>query len=97
MADDKLVVYIAHPRSSEQFAARVLPACPARVVLDGLQSPSATDDGPFLAPAPAGRPYALVLARSGQQFAGDTTMEDLGVVDGDVLEVQQMGQGAHPC
>lgn len=97
MPGNKLAVYVAHPRSSITYEAQVSPACPASVVLARLQDASATDSGPFLDPAPADRPYALVLNRTGEQFNPGTTMEELGVVDGDILEVQQMGQGAASC
>jgi len=89
--DDKLRIVVSHPRTSETFEADVSPRCPARVVLTSLQSEAT---GPFLEQAPAGQPYALVLSKSGRQLTPNTTMEDAEVVDGDQLEVQQMGQGA---
>lgn len=89
-----MLVYVTHPRSSERYEGFVAPTCPAKTVLDGLQRVDATDDGPFLDPAPTGRPYQLVHNRSQKQFNADDTMAALGVVDGDVLDVVQMGQGA---
>lgn len=88
---DKIRILVTHPRTCESFEADVAPACPARTVLEGLQR---QDTGPFLDPAPAGRPYALVLARTGRQLTPNTSMGEAGVVAGDQLEVQQMGQGA---
>ena len=87
-------VTITHPRSSERYDAEVAPACPAGVVLEGLQSDNASQQGPFLAPAIPGRPYALVLARTERVLTADTTMADAGVVDGDVLAVELLSQGA---
>ena len=94
MAPATLNIAIAHPRSSDRFDAVVAPNCPASVVLAGLQTDTATDQGAFLDPAPAGRPYVLVHGRTGKQFNPDTTMGEFGVVEGDELQVQQLGQGA---
>jgi hypothetical protein len=87
-------LYFTHPRSSERYEAVVADECPARLVLQGLQAPNATESGPFLQPAPDGRPYAIVLARTGIQLSPETTMAQVGVRDDDVFEVQQMAQGA---
>ncbi|MGH9188536.1 MAG: hypothetical protein ACRD0Q_00655 [Acidimicrobiales bacterium] len=89
--DNQIRIVVSHPRTSETFEADVSPACPARTVLAGLQR---EDSGPFLVPAPEGRPYALVLARTGRQLTPNTSMTEGGVVDGDHMEVQQIGQGA---
>lgn len=89
--DNQLRIVVSHPRTSDTFEADVAPACPARTVLAGLQR---EDSGPFLEPAPEGRPYALVVARTGRQLTPNTSMAEAGVVDGDQLEIQQIGQGA---
>lgn len=94
MPVDMLDVTITHPRLSRFYEATVKSSCPASVVLTGLQSDTATDKGPFLDPAPAGRPYVLVHARTGKQLNPDTTIGEAGVVDGDELQVHQLGQGA---
>lgn len=94
MPDEKIPITVTHPRTSVPYLANVAPECPAEVVLKGLQDPSATDDGPFLAPAPTNRPYVLVLTRTNQALAPRQTMAAAGVRAHDALSVEQMGQGA---
>lgn len=87
-------LYFTHPRSSERYEAVVADECPVRVILQGLQAPDATEHGPFLDPAPNGRPYVIILARTQQQLSPETTMAEVAARDDDVFEIQQMGQGA---
>jgi hypothetical protein len=94
---DKLHLTFTHPRSSEIYDAMVSPQCPAGVALDQLQADNATELGPFLEAPPPGRPYELVLARKGIVIPAALTMAAAGVVDGDVFEIRQSGQGADPA
>lgn len=84
-------IHFLHPRDSHAYDAEVAPECTSKRALTGLQSP---ETGPFLDPAPNGRPYELVLARNSMVITPDMTMAQAGVVDGEVVEVRQSGQGA---
>lgn len=88
---EKMTLNFLHPRTSMTYPAQVAPACTAKLALDQLTSPVT---GPFLDPPAAGRPYQLVVSRLNAQLAPTQTMAQAGVVDGDVLEVRQQGQGA---
>jgi len=88
---DKIHVSFLHPRTSATYQALLDPRCTAEVALDRLQSPST---GPFLEPAPANRPYVLVVASSDQELTPNTTMAAAGVRPGEQLEIRQRAQGA---
>lgn len=86
-------VRFMHPRDSSQyFTAELAPSCTGEQAVQGLLA--GDDKGPFLQPAPAGRPYELVVSRTGKQITPNMTFDQAGVSDGDVIEVRQAGQGA---
>ena len=91
---DSCRVVITHPRSSNRLPAELTDWCTPAQLLAGLQIPTATPNGPFLAPAQSGQPYVLVNARTNEQLPTDEPILDADVLPGDVLEVQQMAQGA---
>ena len=84
-------VVFAHPRSSRVFAADVDPGCTGMQAIRGLIA--GDEDGPFLAPPQPGRPYELVVARTKRQIAPNKSFGSAGVVEGDVIDVVQAGQG----
>jgi hypothetical protein len=53
------------------------------------------DNGPFIQPAPPGRPYELAIKQSGIAITPNMTFADAGVTNGEVVEVRQSGQGAN--
>lgn len=85
---NKLNLTFLHPRTSTAYKANVAPACTAQIAIEGLTSNA------FLDPAPASRPYQLVLTRTDTQLTPTQTMAAAGVQNDDVLEVRQQGQGA---
>ncbi len=85
-------VFFAHPRNSKQFVAEVGSECTGQQAVDGLIV--GNQDGPFLEVPPPGRPYQLVLSRTDKQIAPNMTLGESGVVDGDIIQVIQPGQGA---
>ena len=93
MAEQLMTVRFTHPRSSHLvFAAETTPGCTGQEAIAGLILGG--DDGPFLEPAPAGRPYELILTRTETAITPHMTLGHAGVVDGDVIAVVQRGQGA---
>jgi hypothetical protein len=88
---DKIQVSFLHPRTSAAFPALLHPRCTAEFALQRLQAPNT---GPFLDPAPANRPYVLVVAGSDQELTPGTTMAAACVQAGDRLEIRQRAQGA---
>ncbi|HXM58934.1 MAG TPA: hypothetical protein VOB72_26270 [Candidatus Dormibacteraeota bacterium] len=88
---EKIQVNFLHPRTSATYQALLHPQCTAELALQRLQS---QDTGPFLEPAPASRPYVLVVASSDQELTPNTTMAAAGVQPGEHLEVRQRAQGA---
>lgn len=87
----KMRLYFPHPTTSESYEAMVAPECTAQLALQRLQ---AQETGPFLRPAPAERPYQLVVARTQTIMPPGVTMREAGVVENDVLNVVQKHQGA---
>jgi hypothetical protein len=85
-------VSFLHPRSSKVFTAEVSPECTGQQALEGLLLGDA--DGPFLEPSPPGRPYELAIKRSQQIISLPMTFEQAGVINGDIIEIRQAGQGA---
>jgi hypothetical protein len=88
---DTITVRFLHPRASTAFPAALLPDVTGQEALQNLQS-SAT--GPFLEPAPAGNPYTLVLTRTKTSIPAHMSMAEVGVHDGDEVQIGQDGQGA---
>jgi hypothetical protein len=88
-----MTVRFTHPRNSERlFTAETTPACTGQEAVAGLIL--GNEDGPFLEPAQAGRPYELLLPRTETAITPHMTLGQAGVVDGDVIAVIQRGQGA---
>jgi hypothetical protein len=87
----KLKLNFIHPRTSIGYSADVAPECTGAVALQGLQSPAT---GPFLDPAPQGRPYELVVARSNKMIPATQSFAEAECQTGDTIEVRQSGQGA---
>lgn len=94
---NKIPVTITYARNSVPFPADVAPQCPAQMIIEGLLSPTAGPDGPFLPPTTKDRPYVLVLERTSKSLAPAETMTAAGVRPHDVLIVEQMAQGASSC
>lgn len=85
-------VSFTHPRESGAiFQAEVALTCTGRQAIGGLV------EAQFLTVAPQGQPYSLALARNGKQITANTTFADVGVADGDVLNVYMDNQGATKC
>lgn len=87
-------LFITHARHSEPYIAEVDPACTAKLAIERLQAPDATQEGPFLPPAPSEKPYVLSLPRKSLIIPPNMAFRDAGVIDADVLQVDQKGQGA---
>ena len=85
-------VLFTHPRDSRTFSADLSPACTCQQALNGLLA--GNEQGPFLEPAPPGRPYVLAVVRSGKQIPPNLSFGEAGVINGDTIEVLQSGQGA---
>lgn len=92
MNQAKVEVHFAHPRSSSTFTAIVSRECTGQQAINGLLG--GDESGPFLHPSPAGQPYELVVKRTQMYILPHMTFEQAGVIDGDVIEVRQAGQGA---
>ena len=88
----KIEVQFANPRDSRVFIAELDPACTGRQAIQGLLIGG--EDGPFLEPAPPGRPYGLAVMRTGKQIPPNVSFAEAQVINGDVIEVLQSGQGA---
>src|SRR5688572_4968633 len=87
-----ITVHFSHPRLSRSLTAEVSPECTGQQAIEGLLE--GDDVGPFIEPSPPGRPYDLVIKRAGQIIYPEMTFQEAGVLDGDVIEVRQAGQGA---
>jgi len=87
----QIEVVFTHPRDPGYFTAIVSSDCTGEQAVAGLVL--GDEKGPFLEPAPPGRPYLLALMSSGVSILPNVTFEDAGVVDGDKIEVRQAGQG----
>lgn len=81
-----------HPRDSRMFPAQIDPQCTGGMALEGLMI--GDENGPFIEKPPTGRPYELALARTAQAITPNMKFAQVGVVDGDVVEIRQAGQGA---
>lgn len=93
MDGELITVQFTHPRSSERvFTAETAPDCTGQEAIAGLILGG--DEGPFLEPPPAGRPYELVLNRTETAITPHMTLGEAGVLDGDLIAVLQRGQGA---
>ena len=93
-----VAVKFSHPRDSTlTFEADASPACTGQQAITGLLT--GDENGPFLDPPAPGRPYELVLARTGAAITPNMTLAQAGVIDGDNVAVMQRGmgaRGAHP-
>jgi hypothetical protein len=86
-------IRFTHPTNSGYiFIADVEPACTGQQAILGLLAGDEVN-GPFLPTPPPGRPYELVLARTQQQIAPNMSFEEANVIEGDVIDVLQLGQG----
>lgn len=83
---DQLEVEFVHPRKNTVFSAYVNPVCTGQQALNGLME--GDQQGPFLG---SNKTYELVVKRSGRAIGVRTTFEQAGVVNGDVIEVRQIG------
>jgi hypothetical protein len=84
-------VKFTHPRSSLVYSADVSENLQVGQALLALQGP---DTGPFLTPPLPGEQDTVYLERTKKSLPLSTTMGEAGVVDGDVLQIYRMGQGA---
>jgi hypothetical protein len=89
---NNIEVHFTHPRDTTVFSAMINPECTGQKAIQGLLV--GDDNGPFLDPPASGRPYELAVKQSGIAITPNMTFLDAGVVDGDVVEVRQRGQGA---
>jgi hypothetical protein len=86
---ENLELTFTHPRESDRrFVAELSNDCTGAKAVTGL-----TEER-FLEPAPANRPYELVVARSNVLVPPNATFGSMGVQTGDVIDVRQRGQGA---
>ena len=93
MSNNKVLVTFIHPReNARSFAADVDPQCTAQVAIEGLIR--GNRDGAFLEAAPPGRPYELVLKRTSTAIPPNMSFAQAGVINNDVIEIRQAGQGA---
>jgi hypothetical protein len=91
--NNKLAVTFINPRSNARvFDADLSPECTGQMAIEGLLV--GDHNGPFLEPAPPGRPYELVVKSSDVSITPNTTFREAGVVNGDVIEIRQALQGA---
>jgi hypothetical protein len=93
MNDNDLEVTFTHPRDASTFTAYLNPQCTGQQAIRGLIA--GDENGPFLDPAPPGRPYELALKPLGLAITPNTTFAEAGVTNGAVVEVRQGGQGAY--
>jgi hypothetical protein len=90
---ERINVTFTHPREGgRSFSAKISPQCTGQMSIEGLML--GNEDGPFLDVTPPGRPYELVLMRTHKDILPSMTFEQAGVMDDDVIEVRQAGQGA---
>jgi hypothetical protein len=93
MENNKLAVTFVNPRSNARvFEADLVPECTGQMAIEGLLV--GNELGPFLEPAPPGRPYELVIKRSSVTITPNMTFSDAGVINDDVIEIRQAGEGA---
>lgn len=92
MNNNKITVTFIHPREARNFVAEVSPQCTAQMAIQGLMQ--GNHDGAFLNTPPAGRPYELVLKRTSTTIPPNMSFAQAGVIDLDVIEIRQEGQGA---
>lgn len=90
MAGDKITVTFVDALASKSYQAALAPACTAQYATNKLMS---QDTGPFLPPQGA-RPYVLIHDRANKEIAPNMTMREAGVIDNDVIVVEQKTQGA---
>ena len=93
MNNNKISVTFIHPReNARSFEADVSPQCTAQMAVQGLMQ--GNHDGAFLDAPPAGRPYELILKRTSAMIPPNMSFAQAGVIDKDVIEIRQAGQGA---
>jgi hypothetical protein len=92
MTRETIEVHFFHPRLSRSFTADVSPECTGQQAIEGLVE--GDDVGPFIEPSQPLRPYELVIKRTQRIIHPEMTFQEAGVVNGDVIEVRQLGQGA---
>jgi len=93
-SSEKIEVGFTHPRNAKIFTTKVSPHCTGQAALDGLLL--GNDEGSFLDPTSAEKPYEMVILRSSQIITASMTFEQAGVLAGDVIEVRQNAPGAGP-
>ncbi|HEX9919596.1 MAG TPA: hypothetical protein VGA87_10530 [Pyrinomonadaceae bacterium] len=95
MNGNTIEVFFRHPLTSELLPADLSPQCTGQEALEELQADDGT--GAFLSQPQTGQQYKLVL-RHGEDEGIDIppkmTFDDVGVKDGDTVEVQIGGVGA---
>jgi hypothetical protein len=92
MENNKIEVTFTHPRNQTSFTAFLSPQCTGQAAIQGLLA--GNRNGPFLEPTSPERPYELAIKRTQQAITPNTTFEEAGVVNNDVIEVRQRGTGA---
>jgi hypothetical protein len=91
--NNKVAVTFIHPReNAKSFEAEVSLQCTAQMAVQGLMQ--GNHDGAFLDAPPPGRPYELILKRTSAMIPPNMSFAQAGVIDKDVIEIRQAGQGA---
>lgn len=91
--DGRVEVKFIHPRDNSLFfTADVLLSITGEQAIEGLLK--GDDKGPFLSLPQPGRPYELLNSRTGKTIHLYQTFASVGVLNGDIIEVRQAGQGA---
>lgn len=86
-------VSFIHPWHGSKLIADVIPQCTGQELLSALHSHADGED-PYLTAAPQGRSYELSLQRTSQAIARNMTLEEVGVVNGDCINIVQSVLGA---
>lgn len=92
MNDNDIEVIFTHPRDPGTFTAYISPHCTGQQAIRGLIA--GDENGAFIDPAAPGRPYELAVKQSGIAITPNMTFAEADVVNGEVVEVRQRGQGA---
>ncbi len=90
--NNKIEVTFTHPEGNNVFTAAITPQCTGARAVQGLLR--GNENGPFLSPLPAGQDYVLTRKRDGHVITPNTTFEEAGVENGEVIEVQRPLRGA---
>lgn len=74
------------------FESEVSPDCTGQMAVDGLLAGDARRS--FLKPTNPARPYDLCVMRTGVVISPNMTFREAGIIDGEIVEIRQAGQGA---